>query len=272
MVDTVQPAALAPMRWNGPVKVIRDTWLVFERQMLLLFRLPVRIVFTLVYPVTYLLIYAPMLKGALSSQGVTNYTEAYRVYVPGLLAFTATLGGLSTGFILLADIRCGVLERSRVLPVSRTSILLGRALREVASLLLQGVIITILALPSGLRVGIGDLLLSYLLMALIALLTVSFSYALTIRIHNASALGPLLGVAAQPVMLISGMLLPLTLAPLWMVAIAKVNPFYWATNGMRDLFAGDLAAPSVWVSFVVVLALTALSINWSLRLFTRDVR
>jgi ABC-2 type transport system permease protein len=111
MVDAAQPAVLAPMRWNGPAKVIRDTWLVFQRQMLLLFRLPVRIVLTFVYPVTYLLIYAPMLKGALSSQGVTDYTEAYRVYVPGLLAFTATLGGLSTGFILLADIRSGVLER-----------------------------------------------------------------------------------------------------------------------------------------------------------------
>ena len=118
----------------------------------------------------------------------------------------------------------------------------------MASLLLQGVVITVLALPSGLRVGIGDLLLSFLLMALIALLTVSLSYALTIRIRNAGTLGPILGVAAQPVMLISGMLLPLTLAPLWMLAIAKVNPFYWATNGMRDMFAGDLAATSVWVS------------------------
>jgi ABC-2 type transport system permease protein len=272
MVDAAQPAVLSSLRWNGPVKVLRDTWLVFERQMLLLFRLPVRIVLTFVYPVTYLLIYAPMLKGALSSQGVTNYTEAYRVYVPGLLAFTATLGGLSTGFILLADIRSGVIERSRVLPVSRTSLLLGRALREVASLLLQGVVITVLALPSGLRVGIGDLLLSFLLMALIALLTVSLSYALTIRIRNAGTLGPILGVGAQPIMLISGMLLPLTLAPLWMLAIAKVNPFYWATNGMRDMFAGDLAATSVWVSFVVVLALTALTMNWSLRLFARDVR
>ncbi len=194
------------------------------------------------------------------------------MYVPGLLSYTATIGGLATGFILLADIRAGVIERSRVLPVSRTSLLLGRALREVASLLLQGVIITVLALPSGLRVGMGGLLLSYLLMAMIALLTVSFSYAMTLRIRNATALGPILGVAAQPVMLISGMLLPLTLAPLWMIAIAKVNPFYWATNGMRDLFAGDLSATPVWVSFVVVAALTALTMNWSLRLFSRDVR
>jgi ABC-2 type transport system permease protein len=272
MVDAAQPTAFAPARLAGPVKVARDTWLVFGRQMLLLRRLPVRIVLTFVYPVTYLLIFAPMLKGALSAQGVTSYTEAYRVYVPGLLAYTATLGGLAAGFILLADIRSGVVERSRVLPVSRTSLLLGRALREVASLVFQGLVITLLALPSGLTVGIGGLLLSYLLMALIALLTVSLSYAVTLRIHNASALGPILGLAAQPVMLVSGMLLPLTLAPLWMVEIARVNPFYWATNGMRDLFAGNLAATSVWVSFVVVAALTALTMNWSLRLFAHDVR
>ena len=61
-------------------------------------------------------------------------------------------------------------------------------------------------------------------------------------------------------------------APLYAHDIAKVNPFYWATNGMRDLFAGNLAATSVWVSFVVVVALTVLSVNWSLRLFSSDVR
>jgi ABC-2 type transport system permease protein len=272
MVEAAQPTAHTPLRSDGPVKVACDTWLVLQRQMLLLVRLPVRIVLTFVYPITYLLIFAPMLKGALSSQGVTDYAQAYRVYVPGLLAYTATIGGLATGFILLADIRSGVLERSRVLPVSRTSLLLGRALREVVSLLFQGVVITVLALPFGLRVGFPGLLLSFLLMALVALLTVSLSYALTLRIRNATTLSPVLGLAGQPVMLISGMLLPLTLAPLWMVEVAKVNPFYWATNGMRDLFAGDIGATAVWVSFVVVLALTALSMNWALRLFSHDVR
>lgn len=272
MVDAVRSATFTVSCWDGPAKVARDTWLVFQRQMLLLFRLPVRIVLTFVYPITYLLIFAPMLKGALSAQGVTSYTDAYRVYVPGLLAYTATLGGLATGFILLAEIRSGVIERSRVLPVSRTSLLFGRALREVASLLFQGVVITILALPSGLTVGIPGLLLSYLLMALTALLTVFLSYALTLRIRSVSTLSPILGVAAQPVMLISGMLLPLTLAPLWMADLARVNPFYWATNGMRDLFAGNLSATSVWVSFMVVVALTVLSVNWSLRLFARDFR
>lgn len=270
MASAAQPAVPEPMHWDGPVKVARDTWLVFQRQMLLLFRVPVKVVLTFVYPITYLLIFAPMLKGTLSTQGVISYAAAYRVYVPGLLTYTALVPALSTGFILLADLRSGVLERARVLPVSRTSLVLGRALREVASLVLQGVVITLLALPSGLRVGIGDLLLAFLLMAMVALLSVSLSYAVTLRLRNPRATGTILGTGSQPIMLLSGMLLPLTLAPLWMANVAKGNPFYWATNGMRDLFDGNLGATDVWVSFTIVAALTAVTMTWLLRLFSRS--
>jgi ABC-2 type transport system permease protein len=150
--------------------------------------------------------------------------------------------------------------------------MLGRALREVASLLFQGVVITVLALFWGLTVGIGGLLLSYLLMALVALLSVSLSYAVTLKIRSARAVGSILGTGSQPVMLVSGMLLPLTLAPLWMVDIARVNPFYWATSGMRDLFAGSLGATAVWVSFAVMVPVTALVVTWCLRLFAREIR
>jgi ABC-2 type transport system permease protein len=272
MVDAAPSAALTPLQWDGPAKFVRDTWLTFQRQILLLQRMPVRIVLTFVYPVTYMVIYAPLLKGALSAQGVTTYVEAFRVYVPGLLAYTALVSGLITGFILLAEIHSGIIERSRVLPVSRASLMLGRALREVASLLFQGVVITVLALFWGLTVGIGGLLLCYLLMALVALLSVSLSYAVTLKIRSARAVGSILGTGSQPVMLVSGMLLPLTLAPLWMVDIARVNPFYWATSGMRDLFAGSLGATAVWVSFAVMVPVTALVVTWCLRLFAREIR
>jgi ABC-2 type transport system permease protein len=237
----------------------RDTWLVFQREMLLFVRTPVQIAFSLAYPVTYLVIFAPMLKRALVTQGVTTYAEAYRVYVPGLLALTATLGGLLTGFALLAEIHAGIIERSRVTPVSRGAIILGRALREVLVLLLQAVVITLVAVPFGLRVRIPDLLVAYLLYALLALTTVTLSYGLTMWVRNSAALGPVMTAVSQPLMLLSGMLLPLALAPLWMLDIARGNPFYWATNGMRALFSGDIGATSVWVSLASVLAISALA-------------
>src|SRR5260370_39986561 len=88
-----------------------------------------------------------MLKLALGADGVTAYTQAYRIYVPGLLTLTAVLGGLFTGFNLLADIRAGRIERARVTPVSRLALILGRALREAALMLVQAVVITLLPPP-----------------------------------------------------------------------------------------------------------------------------
>jgi len=254
------------------MKLARDTWIVFQRQMLLVFRSKVQLAFGLAQPVAYLLLYAPMLKLALHSDGVTTYTQAYRIYVPGLMALTAILGGIFTGFTLMAEIRAGIIERARVTPVSRLALMLGRALREVVILLFQALVITLLALPFGLRVPIGDLLLAYLLLAMLAMMAVTLSYGLTMRVRNEASLAPMLNTVTQPLMLLSGMLLPLTLAPLWLHRIADWNPFYWATNGMRALFAGDIGATSVWASLVIAAVLVTAAMTWSVRLFTRTVQ
>ncbi len=251
------------------MKLARDTWLVFQRQMLLVGRSPLQLAFGVVQPITYLLLYAPMLKLALS---VSTFTQAYRIYVPGLLTLTAVLGGLFCGFNLMAEMRSGVIERARVTPVSRLALMLGRALREVVILLGQALIITVLALPFGLSVPIGDLLLAYLLLALMSLMAVTLSYGITLKVRNEMTLAPIMTTVSQPIMLISGVLLPLTLAPLWLHRIAEYNPFYWATNGMRALFAGHLGEPAVWLSLVIVVVMTVLASAWSVRLFARRVQ
>ncbi len=254
------------------MKLARDTWLIFQRQMLLVRRSPVWVAFGIAQPVTYLLLFAPMLKKALALTGATGYAQAYRVYVPGLLVVMVILGGLYTGFGLLAELRSGVIERARVTPVSRVALMLGRALREVVTLVAQSLLITVLAVAFGLTVPLGDLLLAYLLLVLLALMAVSLAYGLAMQVRNEGALGPLINTVVQPVMLLAGVLLPLTLAPLWLRRVADWNPFYWATNGMRALFAGHPLDRSVWLSLIIVLALTAFAMTWSVRLFTRSVR
>src|ERR1041384_3453025 len=134
------------------MKLMRDTGLIFERQMLLLLRNPVWIFVGVFQPVMYLLLFAPLLKPALQVQ--TN-AEAYEIFVPGLLVLLAIFGGLFQGFGLIAELRAGVIERSRVTPVSRLALLLGRSLRDTVSLLAQAVIITVLAIPFGLSVQLG---------------------------------------------------------------------------------------------------------------------
>jgi len=253
------------------MKLLRDTWLVFTRQMLLIVRTPIRLVIGFAQPIAYLILFAPLLKSALAPIGATTYQDAYRIYVPGLLVILLMLGSFFAGFTLLAELREGVIERCRVTPVSRFALLMGRSLSEVVTLLGQAVVITVVALPLGLRVSVGPLLLAYLLLVLIGLVGASVSYAVALRVKNPSALGPLINVVQQPLALLSGVLLPLALAPAWLVAVAKVNPFYWATNGTRDLFAGNLSASGVWQAMLLMAALTVLTTWWATRLFARQV-
>jgi ABC-2 type transport system permease protein len=254
------------------MKLIRDTWLVFSRQILLLIRNPTWVFVGVFQPVMYLLLFAPLLKPALAPLGATSNADVYRIFVPGLLILLALFGGLFSGFGLIAELRAGIIERSRVTPVSRFALLLGRSLRDVVTMIVQAIIITLLSLVFGLRVHVGYLLLAYLLLALIALMTSSLSSAVALVVRSEDALAPLMNTVSQPILLLSGILLPLTFAPLWLRNVAKWNPFSWAVDGTRALFDGDISNDKVWQGLLIVVALTVLSVVWAARKFATSVR
>ena len=254
------------------MKFLRDTWLILQRQLLLNVRQPVWVLVGVFQPVMFLLLFAPLLKPALATLGVGSEVEAYRFFVPGLLVMLAMFGGLFQGFGLIAELRAGIIERSRVTPVSRVALLLGRALRDVVVLLGQAVIITVLSLAFGLRVALGYLLLIYVLLALIGLATAAISYAVALRLRAEDSLSNLMTALTQPILLLSGILLPMSFAPVWLQHVAEWNPFYWAVNSARALAAGDLYHHHVWQGMAVIAALAVVSLLWATREFRRSIR
>jgi ABC-2 type transport system permease protein len=254
------------------VKLLRDIWLVFQRHTLLMRRSPLWLFLGVAQPIVYLALFAPLLKPALASMGASSMTEAYRIYVPGMLVALALAGGLYAGFGLLAEIGSGVIERARVTPISRVALLFGRALRDVVTLVIQAAIIIVLSLPLGLFVRVPDLLVGYLLLALIAFTSAAFSYGIALRLNNPGVLGQVINNVAQPLMLLSGTLLPIALAPLWLRRIADWNPFSWSVTAMRALFHGHMGDPAVARSITMTAALAALALAWSARQFARSVR
>jgi ABC-2 type transport system permease protein len=74
------------------------------------------------------------------------------------------------------------------------------------------------------------------------------------------------------VFLLSGILLPLAFAPLWLRRVADWNPFAWAVDGTRALFTGDIANDRIWQGLLIVGLLTALAVFWAARKFSTSVR
>ncbi|MCX4853665.1 ABC transporter permease [Streptomyces canus] len=142
------------------------------------------------------------------------------------------------------------------------SLLLGRSAREV---------LTLLALPLGLRIRLADFLLTYALLALIAVMLSAASYAPALKLRSEDALTPLLNTWVMPLLLLSGILLPMALAPDWLHAVARLNPFLWAVDASRALFNGHPGDASVWQALVILTVLTSAAVAWAARSFARSL-
>jgi ABC-2 type transport system permease protein len=250
------------------IKLARDTWLCFQYEVALLVTNPVSIAITLIQPITYLALFTPFLKAVM---GAHTYGDAYAIYVPSLFSAMGVFSGMFAGFALLAAIRQGVVNRCRVTPVSRVSLLLGRVLQYVLLLGFQGVVVTVIAVIFGLRVQPGDFLLALVLLSLMVTLSVSVGYGLALLIPNEGPLVTLINSVSQPISLLAGVLIPLSVAPLWVRDVALWNPFAWGTNSMRALFQGHIGAPVVWEASLVLSLVAVAAVLLSARLFSREI-
>src|SRR5579864_5671517 len=160
------------------MKTLRDTWLVFQRYFGLFIHNPTWVVVGVVQPLLYLLLFAPLLKSIAATPGFPS-GGAYNVFVPGLLIQLGLFGASGVGFGLIAELRAGVIERFRVTPVSRFALLLGRALRDILTLVVQSLILLLLAIPFGLQPTVSGVFVMLGLVALIGLGMSSLSYAVT---------------------------------------------------------------------------------------------
>ena len=153
------------------MKTLRDTGLVFGRSFGQTVRNPIWVFVTLMQPLFYLFLFAPLLKRVTTAQGFPE-GGAYNVFVPGLLVQLALFGTIFVGFTIIAEVRYGVIERLQVTPISRAALLLGRVLRDLVALAVQIVIIIVVAIPFGLDVALGNALVG---LALFILIGVTFS-------------------------------------------------------------------------------------------------
>lgn len=252
------------------MKLVRDTWLVFNRYIGIFLRNPAWVIIGLIQPILYLLLFAPLLKGISSSRGFPP-GGAYNVFVPGLLIQLGLFGASGVGFGLIAELRAGVIERFRVTPVSRFALLLGRALRDILVLVVQSLILLLLSIPFGLQATFSGVVVMLGLVALIGLGMSSLCYAAALALRSEDSYAPLIFTLSLPLLLLSGVLLPLTLAPKWLQNVAAANPLSYAVTAARDMFNGNSGSPDVLKGLVIMVALCVVGVVIGARSFNRAV-
>jgi ABC-2 type transport system permease protein len=249
---------------------LRDTWLIFSRSMRLSLRNPIWLVLGLTQPVLYLALFGPLLKRVVSSTPGLPPGDEWQIFVPGLLVQLGLFGAAFVGFGLISEYRAGVIERQRVSPASRVALLSGRVLRDVVVLLVQAAILTLVAIPFGLRAPVGGVILAIVVVAGLGAAFASLSYAAALRLKTEDALAPLFNGLAVPLLLLSGILLPMSIAPVWLRDVSDVNPLKHVVDGVRIYFTGDIvSSPGLW-GLVWTLGLVAVGIWYGTLTFRRE--
>jgi ABC-2 type transport system permease protein len=248
-------------------KLIRDCWLLFGSTLRVTLRNPAWVFIGLFQPVCYMLLFAPLLKNL---AGVPGFPRggAYNVFTPGLMMMMAIFGTGFAGFGVIARLREGVIERLRVTPVSRLAMMIGIIAVDLLNLLVQTGLLVGVGLLLGFRPDVGGLLLLLVLLVIGGLTMASCSYAVALVLKNESALAAAVNLFALPLLLLSGIMLPLSLAPDILQTIAKANPFAYAVDAARALIAGHLQDVAVLQAFVIFAVLGALALFWA----TRSIR
>jgi ABC-2 type transport system permease protein len=250
------------------MRTIRDTRLIYERSLTLSLRNPVWVIMGIIQPILYLLLFGPLLTNIARMPGFPP-GGAFNVFVPGILVMTALFGSGFVGFGLCDEMREGVVERMVVTPMSRMAMLLGRSLRDVSLLLAQALLLVVLSIPFGLELNFGGVAVGFALLALIGLMMSPVSYMLALVLKSEDSLAPVVNGVALPLLLLSGVMLPMSLAPDWLQTVARFNPLYHAVAAMRALFNASYGDSEIVFGTALLVILAMVTMTLGARSFSR---
>jgi ABC transporter DrrB family efflux protein len=237
-------------------RLVSDTLVVAERNLVRLPRAPDLLLAFTVQPVMFVLLFVYVFGGAIQTPGY----EYVDYLIPGIIVQNIAFGGFVTALGLNEDLHKGLIDRFRSLPMARAAVLAGRTLADVVTNTLSVVVLLATGLIIGFSFnasageivgGIGLLLLfGYAFSWVFALLGLLVSSP-----ESANSVG---FIAVFPLTFISSAFVPVKSMPAALEWFAEINPFTIQVDAMRALWLGAPAGNSVWGAAVWSLVILAI--------------
>jgi len=252
------------------MKAAADIGLLFQRYLRQLLRNPVWLVVGFSTPILYLALFTPLLRHLAGSGGLPT-GNVLDLFLPGILSLLAFASGIGPGFSTVFELKAGVIERFRVTPASRFAILTGPILATMVMMFVFDAVVVAAGYGFGFSVHWAGLAVLAVLLALLLTIMAAFSIATALITKDISGFAAIANGINLPILLLAGVLLPISLGPAWMRVIAHFNPLYYLVQASRVLAGGTLADPAVWQAFAVLVPLCALVLAWATSVFRRAV-
>jgi len=252
------------------MKVLKDFTLLFKREFIHALRMPTWLIVGISTPLLYLALYTPLLQKLAGGPGFPT-KNVLDVFLPGMLAYLAFMSGSTEGYGTIFALKDGQIERFRVTPASRVALLLSPILSDIAWMYIFIAVLVAVAIPFGFHAHVSGLLISLILLALLVIVTGTFSVTIALITKEISTFASIVSGINLPVLLLSGVLLPLSMAPTWMRVIAHFNPLFYVVDANRVLAAGTIWNSTVGLAFLVTAGLVIVTLIWATRVYKKAV-
>jgi ABC transporter DrrB family efflux protein len=236
-------------------RLVTDTLIIAERNLVRLTRAPELLIGYTIQPIMFVLLFRYVFGGAIKTPGY-SYVD---YLIPGIIVQNSSFAGFATALGLNEDVRKGLIDRFRSLPMSRAAVLGGRTLTDVvtngisiAILLLTGVIIGFTFHTGFLEAAAG--------IGLLLLFGYAFSWFLAfigLLVSSPESVNSVGFIAVFPLTFISSAFVPVASMPSGLRDFAEVNPFTIIVDAIRHLWLGAPAHNSVWGAVVWSLIIVA---------------
>jgi ABC-2 type transport system permease protein len=239
------------------MNLVTDTGTVFSRELRPMLRNPFTMVFSMVQPLVFLALFAPLLPDLPGPGG----GSPLQWFVPGIIVMSCLFGTSMTGSNLLFEIQTGSHERMLVTPLRRPALLIGRALKEIVPVVAQAALIVAVCVPFGFDLHLGGALIGIVILSVFCLGLGALSYTLALASKNKEWLfWTVQQTLLFPLLLLAGMLLPIDGGPGWLRTLSKFNPLTYVVDAERSLFNGEIVTSATVGGLVSAVAVGTVGI------------
>jgi ABC transporter DrrB family efflux protein len=229
-------------------ETLSDTVVLAKRSLLRIPRQPDLLLGFTVQPIMFVLLFVYVFGGAIDTPGL-DYVD---FLMPGIIVQSMVFGGFVTALGLAEDLKKGLIDRFRSLPMSRAAVLTGRTLADIATNVVQLVVMLAVGIAVGFdfKTSIPEILAGIALMLLIGY-AFSWVFALLGLVASSPEASNAFGFTILfPVTFVSSAFVPVESMPSWLQPVAEHNPFTTMVDAARTLFLGTPAGNDVWLSVV----------------------
>jgi len=248
---------------------ISDTLVLAKRSFMRIPRAPDLLLTFTVQPIMFVLLFVYVFGGAISTPGYT-YVD---YLIPGIIVQTMSFGGFVTALGISEDLKKGLVDRFRSLPMSRSAVLAGRTLADVATNTISLAVMIVVGMIAGFSFSApaGDVVAGIGL-ALLYGYAFSWVFAFIGLSSSSPEASQSLGfIVIFPLTFVSSAFVPVSSMPAALRAFAEVNPFTITVNAMRALFLGAPAGNDIWGAVVWSIGIAAVFAALSVARYKRAV-